>query len=165
MTTTLPDRLLAEANLAVVPPRTAEILREAAAALSVPESLEAVTQLEWSATLCDGKNVDYATAEKACAALGEGWRLPTVEELFALADRTRSEPAIDTEVFPDTESDWYWSSTITARSSVRAWCVSFSDGNAFNYRRDDNVCCVRAVRSVPSGQHAAAPSAKEVADG
>ena len=45
---------------------------EAAAALSVPESLEEVTQLEWSATLCDGKNVDYATAEKACAALGEG---------------------------------------------------------------------------------------------
>ena len=33
---TLPDRLLAEANLAVVPPRTAEILREAAAALSAP---------------------------------------------------------------------------------------------------------------------------------
>ena len=72
---TLPARLLAfsaqwerEGNA----PETVAILREAAAALSVPESLEAVTQLEWSATLCDGKNVDYATAEKACAALGEG---------------------------------------------------------------------------------------------
>lgn len=41
----LPDRLLAEANLAVVPPRTAEILREAAAALSVPEGREAVASL------------------------------------------------------------------------------------------------------------------------
>ena len=47
-TPTLPDRLLAEANLAVVPPRTAEILREAHAALSgrVPEG-DMARALEW----------------------------------------------------------------------------------------------------------------------
>ena len=135
---------------------------EAAAALSVPESLEAVTQLEWSATLCDGKNVDYATAEKACAALGEGWRLPTRQELESILDLTRHKPAINTARFPDTKSDWNWTSTPCAWSPDCAWFVSFNYGDVCFDHRDYNYCCVRAVRSVPSGQHAAAPSAKGV---
>ena len=164
----LPARLLAfsaqwerEGNA----PETVAILREAAAALSAPESLEAVTQLEWSATLCDGKNVDYATAEKACAALGEGWRLPTRQELESILDLTRHKPAIDTARFPDTKSDWYWTSTPYAWSPDFAWFVCFGYGNVDDVLRDSNGCCVRAVRSVPSGQHAAAPSAKGVANG
>lgn len=68
-------------------------------------------QLEWSGTLLDGKCVTLAEAEAAVAALGEGWRLPTVKELFALVDRGRHNPAIDTEKFPDTKSDWYWTGT------------------------------------------------------
>ena len=128
------------------------MLREAAAALSVPESLEAVTQLEWSATLCDGKNVDYATAEKACAALGEGWRLPTRQELESILDLTRHKPAIDTARFPDTKSDWYWTSTPCAWSPDYAWFVSCCDGHVDFVLRGDDSCCVRAVRSVPSGQ-------------
>ena len=135
---------------------------EAAAALSVAESREAVTQLEWSATLCNGKNVDYATAEKACAALGEGWRLPTRQELESILDLTRHKPAINTARFPDTKSDWYWTSTPCAWSPDCAWFVSFNYGDVSFDHRDYNYCCVRAVRSVPSGQHAAAPSAKGV---
>ena len=165
-TPTLPARLLAfatsweaEGNA----PQTVTILREAAAALSVAESREAVTQLEWSATLCNGKNVDYATAEKACAALGEGWRLPTRQELESILDLTRHKPAIDTARFPDTKSDWYWTSTPYAWSPDFAWFVCFGYGNVDDVLRDSNGCCVRAVRSVPSGQHAAAPSAKGVA--
>ena len=112
--------------------------------------------LMWSKDSTSLKNVDHATAERLCAGLDlaghTDWRLPTVEELFALADRTRHSPAIDTDAFPDTESDWYWTSTITAWSSGRAWVVDFGGGYVDGGRRYDVIACVRAVRSVPSGQ-------------
>ena len=112
--------------------------------------------LMWSKDSTSLKNVDHATAERLCAGLDlaghTDWRLPTVEELFALADRTRHSPAIDTDSFPDTESDWYWTSTITAWSSDRAWVVGFDYGSVSSGHRLNYNACVRAVRSVPSGQ-------------
>jgi len=52
------------------------------------------------------------------------WRLPTVEELFLLGDRTRYNPAIDPEFFPDCPSSWFWTSTVDASSpSGCAWYV------------------------------------------
>lgn len=109
-----------------------------------------IGNLEWSKTLCNGKRVNHAAAEKACAALGEGWRLPTVEELLALSDRTRVSPAIDTDAFPDTRSDWYWTSTVHAPDSSYAWLVYFNDGSANYYHRGLSLAFVRAVRPVSS---------------
>jgi hypothetical protein len=108
--------------------------------------------LEWSPTLCDGKHVSHADAEKACVALGEGWRLPTRMELESILDLTRHEPAIDTARFPDTKSGWYWTSTPCAWSSDCAWFVSFGLGDADGVHRDGRYASVRAVRSVPAGQ-------------
>lgn len=100
--------------------------------------------------------VTHADAEKACAECRVGdhtdWRLPTIEELFLLADRSKHNPAIDTEAFPDTKSDWYWSSTIHAADSDYAWIVSFRDGVASYDYRGDGDAFVRAVRSVAPGQ-------------
>ncbi|NUS38287.1 MAG: DUF1566 domain-containing protein [Lysobacter sp.] len=112
--------------------------------------------LMWSkATMCE-EEINQRQAEKLCAGLDlaghTDWRQPTVDELFALADRTRTEPAIDTEAFPDTRSDWYWTSTITAWSSDSAWIVSFSYGDANDLRRVSGYAFVRAVRGVPAGQ-------------
>jgi hypothetical protein len=112
--------------------------------------------LTWSkATLCD-EEVTQHQAEKICAELDlaghTDWRLPTVDELFALADRTRYSPAIDDEAFPNTQSDWYWTSTVTAWSSGCAWFVCFNYGSASYYLRDDDSAFVRAVRGVPAGQ-------------
>jgi hypothetical protein len=109
-------------------------------------------RLEWSHTLCDGKRVNCADAEKACAALGQGWRLPTRMELESILDLTRHEPAVDTTRFPDTKSGCYWSSTPCAWSSGVAWFVSFSNGYALNLHRDNDSAFVRAVRGVPAGQ-------------
>jgi hypothetical protein len=114
------------------------------------------TGLMWSkATLCDDE-IDHAKAGEVCVALAlaghTDWRLPTVEELFLLADRNKVSPAIDTGAFPDTKSDWYWSSTVHASDSSYAWIVGFSNGLASLYRRDDSYAFVRAVRSVPAGQ-------------
>jgi len=119
--------------------------------------------LEWSATLCDGKNVDYAEAEKACAALGDGWRLPTRMELESLLDLSRHDPCIDTERFPDTKSKWYWTSTPCAWSSVRAWIVCFYYGYANYGLRGNSDACVRAVRSVPSAESREASAVEALA--
>ena len=75
------------------------------------------------------------------------WRLPTVEELFLLADRTRFDPAIDKDFFPDTPSSWFWTSTLYSSSpSGFAWGVYFGDGYSL-YDGQGSEDCVRAVRS------------------
>jgi hypothetical protein len=106
--------------------------------------------------VADGE-VDHAAAEKACAECDWGgvtdWRLPTVEELFLICDRSKHDPAIDTDFFPGTKSDWYWTGTPAAwNPASAAWVVSLGYGFAYYYGRA-NDAFVRAVRSgVPSGQ-------------
>ena len=74
------------------------------------------------------------------------WRVPTVEELFCLADRTRARPAIDTDFFPDTPNNWFWSSTVDADApSGYAWIVDFGNGNS-SWDGQDGEGFVRAVR-------------------
>ena len=107
---------------------------------------EAPAKLEWSKTLLDGKCVNLADAEKAVAELGEGWRLPTIDELLSIVDRTRHDPAIDTTRFPDTKSDCYWTSTPCAWDTSAVWIVSFYNGYVGSSRRNAGAC-VRAVRS------------------
>ena len=112
--------------------------------------------LMWSQATLSKKCVTHAQAETICSGLDlaghTDWRLPSVEELFLLADRSRSLPATDTTAFPDTKSDWYWTSTPHASDSSDAWFVSFSDGSAYYCLRDGHGAFVRAVRSAPAGQ-------------
>ncbi|MDP2141330.1 MAG: DUF1566 domain-containing protein [Gammaproteobacteria bacterium] len=103
-------------------------------------------QLEWSSTLLDGKDVTLAEAEAAVAALGEGWRLPTVKELFSLVDHGRHAPAIDTEKFPDTKSDWYWTGTPCSWNANARWVVYFGGGSVSGYYVS-SYACVRACRA------------------
>lgn len=107
--------------------------------------------LEWhKATSPDRLN--FKDAESYCKALTTGghtdWRLPTIQELLSLVDYTRHDPAIDTDKFPDTKSNWYWSSSPYASSpAYYAWIVHFHHGHAY-YDRRDHTAFVRAVRSV-----------------
>lgn len=55
------------------------------------------------------------------------WRLPTVQELLSLADFSTSDPAMQTEFFPNIgSSNWYWSST---SSGNKAWTLIITDGS------------------------------------
>jgi len=115
---------------------------------------DSVTGLIWTkATVAkDVTHKQAAAAVKKLSVAGhKDWDLPTVEELFPLADRSRKLPAIDTDAFLDTESDLYWTKTDSAWSSGHAWVVGFYYGLASHYHRDDKAC-VRAVRRVPAGQ-------------
>jgi hypothetical protein len=118
--------------------------------------VDAKTGLMWSANDLPGERLTHAAAVAAVAAYrGDGysdWRLPTREELLSLVDDTRSEPAIDTSVFPTCKSAYYWASSPWASSpDDYAWLVLFYYGYS-DYGRRDNDAFVRAVRAVSPGQ-------------
>jgi hypothetical protein len=118
--------------------------------------LDNVQNLIFTVENIGGDDVPHAKATELAAECRLGdkadWRLPTVEELFLVADRSKFSPAIDEDFFPGTESDWYWTSTPAAWSADCAWIVGFDGGCADGYRRY-NGGFVRAVRSaVPAGQ-------------
>lgn len=110
------------------------------------------TGLIWDAS-DSGKEYTFKKAQayvKGLKLLGEtDWRLPTVEELFCLADRTKRMPAIDTTFFPDCESSWYWTSTPAAFDPAgAAWVVGFDSGDSIY----DVLGIAGYVRAVRSGQ-------------
>jgi len=103
--------------------------------------------LEWSHTLLNGEMACLADAESAVAELGDAWRLPTVKELFPLVDQTRYDPAIDIEMFSDTASTSYWTSSPFAWDFDSRWVVDFGDGFVISHDVNRRAC-VRACREV-----------------
>ena len=87
-----------------------------------------------------------SACKELCFARHTDWRLPTREELFSLTDDTRREPAINKEMFPDTKSSWYWTSTPLASYSGYAWIVYFYDGYVYVDVKDSSNY-VRSVRA------------------
>ncbi len=78
----------------------------------------------------------------------DDWRLPNRRELRSIVEYETFNPAIDTDIFPDTVSSRYRSSTTSASSTSYAWLISFSSGSDsdyLNYGKSDSYC-VRAVR-------------------
>jgi len=115
------------------------------------------TGLIWSAGFISPKRLTYAKAKEACAALelasAADWRLPEVEELFALCDRSRYAPAIDTEAFPGVDGDWCWTSTVDAEApSSYAWLVDLHDGDALINFQDGSGRVLACRRAAPASQ-------------
>jgi hypothetical protein len=100
------------------------------------------TNLIWQQ---DGYNnkVIWAGAVQYSQSLGNNWRLPTVEELFVLADRSRCDPAID-PIFNCNSKDYWSSSSVVARPDG-AWYVYFYNGFA-DWNLKSYYCYVRCVR-------------------
>lgn len=90
-----------------------------------------------------------AVTANAASYKGYGdWRLPNVKELESLMKIDASSPAIDTTVFPNTLSGWYWTASTYAYAPVpaNAWNVDFSDGGT-NAGNKTGINYVRLVRS------------------
>ncbi|MCK6506631.1 DUF1566 domain-containing protein [Myxococcota bacterium] len=123
---------------------------------------------------------DAFTAEAACAALEWGghddWVLPSAEALHLLVDFSRTGPAVDEAVFPQTPGsfpevyeawweDCHWSSTPLATDTDVAWVLmthsgDLSEGSGVEYHLNDRAaegwagCAARCVRGVPEAQQA-----------
>ena len=89
---------------------------------------------------CSGSASGYNWEKALGAAEGHvfatysDWRLPNIKELSSLAARDRYDPAINSTVFPNTPSAWYWSASPYAGSSNYAWRFYFDYG----YDGDDS---------------------------
>lgn len=87
---------------------------------------------------------------EAAAHCTSPWRVPNVKELQSLLSHTILDDGtakLNTVFFPNAVANYYWSSTIDASSSSKAWRVSFDstevDTNSKN--SDINVRCVRPL--------------------
>ncbi|WP_069470347.1 DUF1566 domain-containing protein [Candidatus Marithrix sp. Canyon 246] len=70
------------------------------------------------------------TAEQTNLCELTNWRLPTIEELYWLAERSTDKPAIEKEFFPNIYFDNkdYWSSTKVLNQLDKVWTVNFRYG-------------------------------------
>ena len=95
---------------------------------------EKTRTLEWGP---DEGNMTWDEAMKLAASKGDGWRLPTVQELVSQFDYDKGKPA---EGFRRT---WYWSSS--PDDSSYAWNVNFDSGGVSDYYRllKNGARCVR----------------------
>jgi len=98
----------------------------------------------------DGKKRNWKDALSYCKDLTlsgfKDWRLPTFNELYYLADRSKFKPAINKKFFKAKNSS-YWTATEYKNDLTRAWHVFFDDGGDF-YNRKTNKVYVRCVRSI-----------------
>jgi len=75
------------------------------------------------------------------------WRLPNARELMSIVDYgVAVAPRINTVAFPNTVSDYYWTSTTYVPNTARAFYVAFIGGAVNNIPKTDYyyVRCVRA---------------------
>jgi len=81
------------------------------------------------------------------------WRLPSIRELLSIVERSVSHPAIDTSVFPNAPSSYFWTGSPDAYNyryvtSTYVWVVNFYYGNADDDSRFSDYA-VRLVRGEP----------------
>jgi hypothetical protein len=64
----------------------------------------------------------------------DDWRLPNVKELQSIANYNQYNPAIDSDFFPNTKTDWgYWSSTTDASDLTQGFFIHFLHGALGNF--------------------------------
>jgi len=110
--------------------------------------LDTRTQLTWQQSSGTGPvAITWSQAQLACADLGAGWRLPSVEELETIVDETivPPSPAIDSTF--SALAGCYWTLTPLPNQATpftAAWCVDFLDGRQHSDPASKNL--IRCVR-------------------
>jgi hypothetical protein len=106
----------------------------------------------WNGETCVGQVVRLSQDDveiairQANEQLGEGWRLPTLEELEALVCDSCGTPMINADMFPDTPSEPYWTGETNAFSSRHYYSVNFFNGWTFGRFLAGKPLAVRLVR-------------------
>ena len=104
------------------------------------------TRLTWQQAISTERYA-WPDAGSYCAQLplsGAGWRVPSIGELQTIVDE-RTFPAIDAATFPDTPSEYFWSSSPDAEAPSQVWTVFFANGTTYRIPVTTlkNVRCVR----------------------
>lgn len=105
----------------------------------------------WNGSTCTGTAASYtwgqalALADNATFVGRSDWRLPNLKELTSIVEEACYDPAIDLAVFPNTQSEWFWSASPDAYYADYAWIVNIlngndNDGNRTNTGRARLVC-------------------------
>ena len=102
-----------------------------------------INNLEWQVE-DDGIKRNWKDSIIYATTLGNGWRLPTIEELISIIDFTTHSPACKIE---SCRSSFFWSSSPHAGGSYYAWIVYFYYGSVDSYFKGNRyyVRCVRPV--------------------
>ena len=107
----------------------------------------------WNGETCVGEAVRLnheqieIAIEQASEQLGEGWRLPTLEELEGLVCEECGRPMIDADVFPATEAEPYWTGEENGFSAKNYFfSVNFFNGWTFGRFPPSKPLAVRLVR-------------------
>ncbi len=99
---------------------------------------------------CRGGEIEEYTWEEAIEEVKDnyrGWRLPNRNELSSIVELSCFDPAINTEVFPNTAADnYYWSSSLYASNGSNAWVVDFDSGDTYDSEKDESSY-IRLVRA------------------
>ena len=109
---------------------------------------DSVTGLQWQDDI-NSSTTTWQTAITYCEDLSleghDDWRLPNLNELKSIIDRSKSNPAI-VDGFINTSSISFWSSTSYVDGSNFAWYVYFGNGYVGGVSKDGgtSVRCVRA---------------------
>ena len=106
----------------------------------------------WDGETCTGQAIrlsqDQAkiAIKQANEQLGEGWRLPTLEELQGLVCESCGPPMINEEIFPVTQSEPYWTGETNMFSARHYYSVNFINGWTFGRFLSGKPLAVRLVR-------------------
>ena len=92
----------------------------------------------WQSALVAASDYDLADYDD--------WRLPNINELRSLVAYDRYSPSINSDIFPNTQTSSYWSSSPNSDSSSYTWGFSFSDGEDQDLFRSSSYY-VRLVRT------------------
>ena len=84
---------------------------------SVDTCVGDASELNWQQALQTAHGYEYANKK--------GWRVPNIKELATITERSCVRPAVNEELFPNTPSDDFWTSTPSIQDAQRAWVVAF----------------------------------------
>ena len=120
--------------------------------LSGVEWLKCSTGQTWNGSECYGEviRLDFEQMQEAIKQANEqldgNWRLPTRKELEGLVCKTCNNPKINTDFFPSTASEPYWTSDKNYWSEERFWTINFFTGYSFSRFTKNKPLASRLVR-------------------
>jgi alpha-tubulin suppressor-like RCC1 family protein/fibronectin type 3 domain-containing protein len=109
----------------------------------------------WSGATCAGYtsfyDKDTAVALSSSSADHSDWRIPTVNELLTIVEYQAAFPAVNSEIFPNSSSSYFWSRSNSASNSSEAWIVDLRHGDSHDSGLN-NLTKNFGVRLVRNGQ-------------